>query len=377
MIKKNPLYCSPQNHLLVEFNVNHKNKKLWFISFTHRIGKTLIFAEKNMKKSIVYLYLVFISLIVFSQNEFHKRAIPAVELSGMWMPESRFPPSGYFSIPYANLFAQIPLLQKKEDRPVTGIPSFHRILLNIGGDSGFLSIKNDSTEKNAICFQPRIGITEFWYSGNNTLWIANATFMPGFTLTSFKNQSYGFRGKGYLIYRRQPAPKEEFMFWAGAGYSYCFGRGMIYPILGVKGTLNKKETIHYNIFFPYSARIHFQPSEGRFGAGAKVTQNGAVYTDHDGVIVPYSKSEIIRNRETIGGLYVFADIARSLRFTLEGGGLFFRNYSLGGRQKWLKKPSTDYSISPAPTYYLRVSFNFLLGSKKYSDDFQHERVGNW
>ncbi|MBX7241112.1 MAG: hypothetical protein K1X92_05130 [Bacteroidia bacterium] len=328
-----------------------------------------------------HLLLLIIAMIplseIVSQNEFHKRMIPVAEVSGMWMPESKYPPSGQFSMPNAGFFAQIPVLQKKEDRPVTGIPSFHRIALNIGSDAGFLSIKNDSAVKQSVCLQPRIGITEFWYSGNNTLWIANATLMPGFTASSMKHKGYGLRGKGYLIYRRQPVPKEEFMFWAGAGYSYCFGRGMIYPILGVRGTLNKTETLHYNLFFPYSARVYFQPSEGWFGAGLRIIQNGGVYTDRDGVIVPDRKSEILRNRETTGGLYLFADIARSYRFTIDGGGIFFRNYSQGGHQRGLKKPSTVYSISPAPTYYLKASLSFLFGSKKYSDDFQNERTGNW
>jgi hypothetical protein len=317
-------------------------------------------------------FFLLISHHLSAQTEYYRRNVSSLHISQLWMPKSELKNTDdKFALPQSHLSFVVPLIQKRHEHNTTAIPSYMRLQLQ--GGILYTPLSLDRFKHTHSFLQPYIGLGGAWYKGNRNLFLANATAMiseDNYTL--LKPQ---LRGRGSLIFKRLPAPKAHFSYMLGMGYSYIWGTGRIFPIVGVKGSLNPARTFRYDVIFPTHAKIRFVPNPKQsYAVFLRLNGNAYRFENQDSTAnIP--NVVIFRNRHIQAGLSAAYAFSRQLKVQVEAGGLFLRHIGLSDVKKRGQKVNYYFSDNPTIAVFVKLGVSVYLQQRKENEDLQWEYGG--
>lgn len=328
--------------------------------------------QSSKIKGIFVSILLLFFLSAKAQTEYYRRHVSLIQVSQAWMPNANLknsPNSQSFSLPQSQIRFMVPILQKKQDHNTTAIPSYIRLHLN--GGLLFSPLSLSLLSQKHYFFQPSLGLTGMWYKGNRNLFLATANAMiseDNFTLLQLQ-----LRGRGSILFRRLPAPKGTFSYMAGIGFSYIFGTGRFFPVLGIRGAMNKSRTLRYDILFPTHAQVIFSPQNTQqYGAFLRLNGNAYRFGNKDSLSALPSIS-IFRNREIQLGLSANFFLSPQIHLQVEGGGLFLRRIGFSEQSKSLTGKANYYiSANPKIAPFAKLTLGVYIQKRKYNEDNQQD-----
>ncbi len=296
---------------------------------------------------------------------------PAINFSGCVSPYRRLVKSpvpndlNYFQ-GTGNMF--VPLWGKFKYSEDYEKPTIIQLSGNLGGAYTRLGSRNPDFDFSHPLINLNAGLNFFWYDGKKS-----AITTGLFAFTNEDNYTIAnptVRYTGYLQWRY--SLNTAVALRLGVTYTFTFGRGIPWPIVGINWRLRPKVILNLN--FPFNANLNWTPGKQnqiRFF----IQQNGGVSTFGNATADLGLKADkvVLRRREYKVGVSFLQYVKGKFNFSAEAGVLVARRITLttpnrkndiGAGLNLADKKVFDSKLDPAPYVQLGLGYRFGKALKK-------------
>ena len=252
----------------------------------------------------------------------------------------------------------VPVFGKINTAGAEGNPSFTAILLN--GEFEASEIELGPFDDRRLVFRPWVGASLIYYSGKKGILIGSVQMR--WMEDEFSVSQPKLRPTALLAWRRQAT--ESFSYLLGATYTYNFGTGLPFPVLGFQKEFSGRSAI--NVVLPLSVEYRGTlKSQVKYHLFMKPAGNIARFGNNDVFAEVTDENLLLRERSVkLGGRMIFS--WHVFKFIPEIGVLGARQLSFSDLDGSIFSREDVYSTSIDPAPYFKLSIQTNLSGKKNS-----------
>lgn len=274
-----------------------------------------------------------------------------IEYSGQYADQRAFEDvSGLYSTSAGALSLSVPVISKVlEGRDMT--KKLFGVVAKAKGELTVPEISIVETSRLLIDCSASLGAL---YNGNKNTWQGNVT--ASFAEDNSTLSSLRFRFAGHALFTRRSSNK--FAWQLGAAYSYIYGEGKFFPLLGSNIYLGARDRLaillpmHFSWIHTYNfkniMRVYIAPA-------------GGINRFRNNELIPGAENIIyLRRREFKAGIMWRIKVAPALILSGGGGILAERNLFFS------EKNNSDYYLRKQPQrwWFVEAGIKFRFGTKK-------------
>lgn len=314
-------------------------------------------------------YVIIYSLHAISVNAYSQLVSPKIFMNSTYTaPVDLADTTGQYGENTASIGFSVPVFGKINHIDAS-TNSFVLVMLN--GEFEVARTEIGAFDQDRLFFKPWVGTSMIYHSGKQSTFIGNLSFR--WMEDEFTGSDPRMFPTGLILWRLKRSDRLSYLF--GATYTYNFGAGLPFPILGLNMELGNSSklslvlplSLDYQKTTPkgHTYRLFLKPSGdiARFG-------NNQVFSDE-----PASHLLVRKRSFKFGISYSFPWSA--LRVTPEMGVLGRRSLTFSDTDSSLFNPDEIYKTGIGPSLYLKVKIRINLNGRSTSpvDNLNSEWMG--